>query len=265
MVQQPRRGKRRRKFLGSHQRAWIWGRYPVLETLRAGHWKPLELRTSTRLTAPERAELDSLLGNADIPAESVDPDELTELCGTTEHQGYAARMPPFPYRDANDLLQTTTTNPIFVVLDGIQDPHNFGAIVRTADAMAIDGVFVGTKGQSEISSQVVRSSAGAVNHVPIAAVEEIIEFVGRLRKQGFQIAAASEKRGRPAAECDFTKSTLLLIGNEGAGIRPELLDLCDVIATIPQFGHVGSLNAAVSAGILFYEARRQRTAFQPNS
>ncbi|MGE3316972.1 MAG: TrmH family RNA methyltransferase [Planctomycetaceae bacterium] len=264
MVQQPRRDKRRRKFLGSHQRAWIWGRYPVLETLRAGFWKPLELRLSTRLPEPERVEVEARIAELELSARFVDPDELTVHCGTTEHQGYAARMPPFPYRDANDVVQSAVANPIFVVLDGIQDPHNFGAIVRTADAMAIDGLFVGTRGQSEITSQVVRSSAGAVNHVPIAAVESLVEFVRQQRERGFQIAAASEENGRQAADCDFKRPTLLIIGNEGSGVRSELLELCEVIATIPQFGHVGSLNAAVSAGILFYEARRQRTDLLPN-
>jgi 23S rRNA (guanosine2251-2'-O)-methyltransferase len=258
MVQQPRRRKRRRKFLGSHQRAWIWGRYAVLETLRAGLWKPLELRFSTRLDAAERAEVDALTSTLEVSF--VSPDELTELCGTTEHQGFAARLPPFPYRTADEVLLKANANPSFVLLDGIQDPHNFGAILRSADGMGIDAVFVGTTGQTEITSQVVRSSAGAVNHVPIASSEDLPGLVREVRERGVQIVGASEKNKVAAADCDFRQPTLLIIGNEGTGIRPELLQLCDQTATIPQFGAVGSLNAAVSAGILFYELRRQRTA-----
>lgn len=258
MVQQPRRRKRQRKFLGSHQRAWIWGRYPVLETLKAGIWSPLELRCSSRLSDAERAEVEVLASATEIEPDFVTPAELTKLCGTTEHQGYAARMPPFPYGEIDDIMKNRSTAPILVVLDAIQDPHNFGAILRSADAMGIDAIIVGTSGQAEITSQVVRSSAGAVNHVPIAAIEDLVPFVESRRAAGFQIVGASEKQGKTAAECDFAKPTVLIIGNEGSGIRPELLQLCDLTATIPQFGAVGSLNAAVSAGILFYEARRQR-------
>jgi 23S rRNA (guanosine2251-2'-O)-methyltransferase len=147
---------------------------------------------------------------------------------------------------------------LLLILDAIQDPHNFGAILRSADAMGMSGVFVGKTGQAEVTSLVARSSAGAVNHISLAQVDDLAGLAELLQSRGVQILGASEKEGIPADQCDFRRPTALVIGNEGIGIRPELLRLCDARVTIPQHGHVGSLNAAVSAGILLYEARRQR-------
>jgi len=260
MVQQPRRRRRRKTLLGSHQRCWIWGRYPVLETLRAGRWPVLELRLADRLGAGERTETEKLARQSGTAVSVVPLEELTELCGSTEHQGYAAKMPPFPYADANQVLAAAGECPLFLMLDSLQDPHNFGAILRSADALGIDGVFVGTTGQAEVTSLVARSSAGAVNHVPLAQVEDLTELATLMKERGWRLIAASEKEGLPADQCDFCGPTVLVIGNEGAGIRPELLRQCDANVTIPQFGHAASLNAAVSAGILLYEARRQRGA-----
>lgn len=260
MVQQPRRRNRRRKFLGSHQRAWIWGRHAVVETLRAGFWKPLELRISDELGLEQRTEVENLTAGSNLPLKVGPFDELTQLCGTTEHQGYAARMPEFVYADIDELFKAAPPLPCFAVLDGIQDPHNFGAILRSADAMAIDAVLIGETYQSPVTSQVVRSSAGAVNHVPIGRVADLEPIVKSLAESGFQIAAASEQEGVVASEADFRRPTALIIGNEGRGVRLELLQHATVKVMIPQFGHVGSLNAAVSAGILFYEVQRQRSA-----
>ncbi len=258
MVQRPRRTRRRKKLLGSHQRCWIWGRYAVRETLLAGRWPVLELILSDRLESSERSDTENLVRDRGISLKIVPHDELTKLCGTTEHQGYAAKMPPFPYADAAALISEPGGNPFFLLLDGLQDPHNYGAVLRSADAMSVSGVFVGCAGQAEVTSLVARSSAGAVNHVPLAQVDDLVALVKTMKDRGCQIVAASEKASIPAELCDFRRPTVLILGNEGTGIRPDLLQVCDKRVTIPQFGHVASLNAAVSAGILLYEARRQR-------
>jgi len=260
MVQQPRRGKRRRKLLGSHQRCWIWGRFPVLETLRAGRWNPRELKLSERLSSAERAAAAALAERGGCKISPVPHEELTKLCGSTEHQGYAAKMPPYPFADAAGVIASAGEHSLFVLLDAIQDPFNYGAILRSADAAGIDAVIVGSQGQSDVTSQVVRSSAGAVNHLPIAQVDDLPAAAAAVRERGLRIVGASEKAGVPVDEFDFRQPAVLVVGNEGSGIRPELLQLCDATVTIPQYGGVASLNAAVSAGILFYEARRQRGA-----
>ena len=133
------------------------------------------------------------------------------------------------------------------------------AIVRSASALGVDGILIGDREQAEINSQVARSSAGAVNHLPIAQTDDLPGAVDQWRARGFQIIAASEKGQTPLFQADFTRPTVMIIGNEGRGVGPELLSRCDVSVAIPMSGRVGSLNAAVAAGILFYEMRRQRS------
>lgn len=263
MVQRAGRARRPRKrrgaeLLGNHQRCWIWGRHAVRETLRAGRWKPLEVWLGGRLPSAELDEarkLAAALGSALTVAET---DDITRRCRSAEHQGYAARMPPFPYDAPDALLAARTECSLYVVLDRIQDPFNFGAILRSADALGVDGLFVDATGQAEVSSHVARSSAGAVNHLRIAEATNLAATLAQIRRAGIAVVAADEEAERALYACDFRRPAAIVIGNEGAGIRRELLAECDERVRIPQRGHVASLNAAVSAGILLYEAVRQR-------
>jgi 23S rRNA (guanosine2251-2'-O)-methyltransferase len=248
---------RRRGVLGSHQRCWVWGRRAVVEILQAGRWPVLELHLADRLPADEAESARQLAASVDVVAEPIE--RLAQLCGSQEHQGYVARMPPFPYDDAAALAGSPGAS-LWLLLDALQDSYNFGAVLRSAEVFGADGVFVGPSRQAEVNSLVARSSAGAVNHVRIAKAPDLVELAARLRRQGVRLVAASEKSPRPVHACDLNVPTALVIGNEGTGIRPELLAACDEHVTIPQRGRVGSLNAAVAAGILLYEARRQRDA-----
>ena len=253
------RGKGKQKLLGSHQKCWIWGRNAVLETLQAGRWKILDLYLSRELP-------DELIGQAGKLAIGMgliplveDPDALERLCHSTEHQGYLARMSEFPYAGLDAVLSALPPHPFVVLLDGIQDPYNFGAIIRSAEIFGADAVLIGESGQVGVTSMVVRSSAGAVNRIPIVRVPDVIPVVGLLRAKGMRVAVASEKAGKDLMGHDFVKGAAIVIGNEGVGPRPELLDQCDAAVRIPQAGRIGSLNAAVAAGIFFYEVRRQRS------
>ncbi len=261
MVHSKRRGKGASKLAGSHQKCWHWGRHAVVEALRAGRWIPLEVRVADRLAADETEAVRVLADRLDVPVEPDDFDRLTQLCGTAEHQGFLGRMPAYPYVSAESLVGDAGAGArLFLVLDGIQDPHNFGAMLRSAEVLGVDGVFVGAQGQAEVTPHVARASAGAVNHLPIARVASLAELLrDMLAPAGVQIVGASEKRGGPPADADFRRSTAVVIGNEGTGISDEVLARCDLTVAIPQSGRVGSLNAATAAGILLYEARRQRS------
>lgn len=260
MVERRRRGQKQPKLLGSHQKCWLWGRNAVLETLSAGKWPALELALAADLPAGELKRAQTLAERRGIPV-SIEPAEaLQRRCRSPEHQGYVAKMPPFPYDDADSLLRNRPQRPLYVVLDSIQDPHNFGAIVRSAEVMAFDAVFIAETGQVGVTSAVARSSAGAVNHVPIARAGDLPGLARRLKQLDVRLVGASEKAEINIIDCDLTRPVAIVIGSEATGISPELADLCDETARIPQYGRVGSLNAAVSAGILFYEARRQRAA-----
>jgi 23S rRNA (guanosine2251-2'-O)-methyltransferase len=260
MVERSQRGKGKQKLLGSHQKCWIWGKHAVLETVRCGKWLPVELHLSDQLSTDQAKETNQLAEKLSVPVTFDSADRLKQLCNSSEHQGYLAKMPPYPYDDAEELLSKHRDQPFYAVLDSIQDPYNFGAILRCAEAMAVDAVFVREQNQVEVTSLVARTSAGAVNHVALARVPNLCELVRKLQNLKISVVAAHENAETNLFDCDFGKSTAVIIGNEGSGIRQELLNVSDQQVRIPQFGNVGSLNAAVSAGILFYEIRRQRSA-----
>ena len=263
MVDSSRRRSSRRaaltnRVLTNHNRCWIWGRNVVLETLRAGRWPILELLIGDRADDALWDEAVRLARQLGIEAIAMDDATLTKACHSGEHQGMAARMAPFPYVTVEQLLEGLPPDAILLVLDRLQDPFNFGAIVRSASTLGLNGIVIGQKEQVEVNSLVVRSSAGAVNHIAIASTDDLVQSVETLRERGFQIVAASEKADSPLSEANFHQPTVAIIGNEGRGIRPELLARCDRSLSIPMSGPVSSLNAAVAAGILFYEMRRQR-------
>ena len=263
MVDSSRRRSSRRnvsanRVLTNHNRCWIWGRNVVLETLRAGRWPILELLVGDRADDALWDEAARLAKQLGITAQAMDDATLTTACHSGEHQGMAARMAPFPYATVERLLDGLPANALLVVLDRLQDPFNFGAIVRSALSLGLDGIVIGQKEQVEVNSLVARCSAGAVNHISIASTDDLVRSVDAFRERGFQIVAASEKADIPLPDADFRPPTVAIIGNEGNGIRPELLARCDRSLGIPMSGAVGSLNAAVAAGILFYEMRRQR-------
>lgn len=248
----------RRRLMANHNRCWIWGRNVVLETLRAGYWPIIELLHSDRCEPQSREEALALAGRLNIKANPVSDDAIARQCRSDEHQGLAAQMQPFPYRDIGQLVSGLPPNPVLVMLDRLQDSYNFGAILRSVDVLGIDGMIVGSREQASVNSLVARSSAGAVNYVPIAQVEDLASAISMLRGQGFQIIGTSDHAPESIFDTHLNRSTLLLVGNEGRGVQPDLQSLCTQFVQIPMQGNVGSLNAAVSAGILFYEVLRQR-------
>ena len=253
------RGKGKKRLLGSHQKCWIWGRNSVVETLAAGRWEIIDLYLS-RLLNPEQLErAQALAASRQLVPVIVKPDELTRLCHTSEHQGYLARMTDFPYADEASVMSSLPGAPVCIVLDGIQDPYNFGAIIRSGEIFGADVVFIAESGQVGVTSMVVRSSAGAVNRLPIVRVQDLGALVERLHAKGMNVVAASEKADCNIMEYNFAQGVAIVIGNEGVGPATQLLQKCNDVVKIPQIGHIGSLNAAVAAGIFFYEIRRQRS------
>ncbi len=194
---------------------------------------------------------------------SLSPPAVLEKLGhTSEHQGYLARMNEFPYVPFEEFpVSGAGGKPAFyVMLEGLQDPFNFGAVLRSAEVFGADGAIIAATGQVGVTSMVARSSAGAVNRIPVARVESLdaaaLSWIGR----GIALVGASEKAALEINACDFRRPVCIVVGNEGAGLSPAMLARCSETVRIPQQGHVGSLNAAVAAGVFFYEVRRQRLA-----
>lgn len=262
MVQSRKKRKDKKKLLGNHQRSWIWGRHAVLEILEAGRWpmKKLYLSETLQPAALEQAQLRAEELGYTVVVE--DMDRLRELCRSGEHQGYLAQMMPYIYASAAGIKAHLTEDvsdgrvPVVALLDSIQDPFNFGAITRSAEVLGIDGIIIGSRNQVEVTSMVARSSVGAVNHVPIAQVDDLVEYAKVLRSEGVSLVAATEKSEVVCSAHSFDTPTVIVLGNEGEGIQPELLEQCNVQVAIPQQGQIDSLNVAAAAAILFYEARR---------
>lgn len=261
-----RRG-RRKQLDASHQRNWLIGRHAVSEVLKAGTWPYTRLCITADASAALAEILVQRAEHADRTpaAEYVAADRLTELCGSRHHQGVAAQMGPFPYHSLPDLSQrlrecprSCGSPPLIVVCDRIQDGHNLGAILRSCDAMAVDALILADSQQIGVTPQVARAAAGAVNHVPIYRCAQLPEAVAVLHDAGIRILAASEKSSMPIWNLDASVPTAFIIGSEAHGVADSLLELCDQRIAVPMFGQVGSLNAAVAAGILLYEFRRDR-------
>ena len=259
------RKSRRRQLQASHQKNWLTGRYAVLEALRAGRWPVESLFVSDDVPVDEWSEARRLADVAEVTLQREPRDRLTELCGSDHHQGFVARMGEYPYLSVEELLQqigtpspTDNQRPLLVVCDRIQDTFNFGAILRSCDAMNVAGVVIGQSEQAGVTPHVARSSSGAVHHVPIAVAEDLVEATRRLQEADFSVAAASEKSASAARTRQLSNPIALIIGSEADGVSQELMDLCTEHLRIPMLGQVSSLNAAVAAGILLYEIRRQQ-------
>lgn len=248
----------------------------MLETLKAGRWPIVELFVDSSTPQPEIEDAQRLVEPHDIDLETVDSERLTQLCQSYEHQGFVARMGEFPCDDIQSLAiaarqavldakadhansEFAALPPVFAMCDRIQDAHNFGAILRCCDAMNLKGIVIGDRYQSAITPHVARSSAGAVNHLNIYRVPQLNEAVALLKQEEYQMIAATEKAGSRLWDAELTRPMVILIGSETSGIAEDLLSLCDLQVRIPMLGGVNSLNAAVAAGIVLYECRRQQT------
>ncbi len=260
MVEQRRRGTRRSKdeLLGNHQKCWLWGRNVVLETLRAGRWLPHVVYYSQELSEASCSELIPLAGRLSVALERVSPERLTELTRSREHQGLAMQMPPFPYQPLDQILSDAMAPQFLLLLDSIQDPFNFGALCRVACVFGVQGVIIGSHAQVEVTSHVARSSAGAINRIALSQVADLAPVIELLKQRGVCVVAATLAARQPINVFNFQQPTALIIGNEGRGIQPHLIRLCDAEVLIPQATDFDSLNAAVAGGVLMYEVHRQR-------
>lgn len=258
MVGRKKKSGRKPELLGSHQRSWVWGRNLVREILHSRRWIPHELLLSEELEESLCDEVETAARELHIEVERTPAARIEQLCQARDHQGLLAKMPPFPYSTFEDICTEASSPPLFVVLDSTQDPFNFGAICRTACVFGADGILIAKENQVGVTSQVARSSAGAVNRLKIARVDDVVTALRSLAGDGVQTVATTLDARQTACECDFTRPTAVVIGNEGAGLSTAVRDACSTAVRIPHATDFDSLNAAVAGGILLYEVHRQR-------
>ena len=228
----------------------VYGRRPVRELLRG----PRELN---ELWATERAAAQVPWLDSGLRLQVKPERLLSEAAGTRDHQGVVAWCAPFRYADAYELARAD--QPLLVCLDQVADPHNLGAVVRSAEGAGATGVVLPAHGSVRVTPAVCRASAGAVEHLPIAS-SRTSRATSR-RSKGRTWAYAADSEGSLSMwDADLAGGVALVLGAEGKGVRPLVRRTCDAVVSIPLAGNVGSLNVSVAAALLLYEARRQREA-----
>ena len=183
-------------------------------------------------------------------------EELERLCGSPGHQGIVAEVDPYPYAGPDRLLDAGDA--LVVALDQIQDPHNLGAICRTAEVTGVTGVVIPERRSASVTAAVCKASAGAVEHLSVARVRNLADWLGAAKDREAWIYGASGDAERRYTEVDWEGRAVLVVGSEGGGLRPRVAETCDELVSIPTAGRVASLNASVAAAVILFEARRQR-------
>jgi 23S rRNA (guanosine2251-2'-O)-methyltransferase len=213
----------------------IYGRRPVAEAERGRR------RVHRIWRAPE------------TPAE-----ELERLCGSPDHQGVVAEVDPFPYADPHSLFEDDDGQGLVVALDQIQDPHNLGAVCRAAEVAGAAGVVIPERRAASVTAAACKASAGAVEHLPVARVRNLANWLAEAKEAGAWTYGADAGADRPYTGVDWAGRAVLVLGSEGCGLRQRVAKTCDELVSIPVAGSVGSLNASVAAAVILFEARRQR-------
>jgi 23S rRNA (guanosine2251-2'-O)-methyltransferase len=183
--------------------------------------------------------------------------ELERLCGSPDHQGVVAEVDPYPYADPVGLLRGEA--PLLVALDQVQDPRNLGAICRSAEFAGAGGVVVPERRAATVTAVVCKTSAGAVEHLPVAHVRNLADWLERAKEAGFWIWGADAEAQAAPWSTDLTGPTVLVLGGEGKGLRPRVAAGCDGLIALPRHGQIGSLNVSAAASALLFEALRQRS------
>ncbi|HEY6551158.1 MAG TPA: 23S rRNA (guanosine(2251)-2'-O)-methyltransferase RlmB [Solirubrobacterales bacterium] len=211
----------------------IYGKQPVAEAERGGR------KVHRVWNAPETSS-----------------EELERLCGSPDHQGIVAEVDPYPYADPNQLLRTE--NALIVALDQVQDPRNLGAVCRSAEAAGAAGLVVPERRSAAVTPATCKASAGAVEHLNIAHVRNLTDWLSAAKEAGFWLWGADADAKQAPWDVDLTGPTVLVLGGEGKGIRPRVSSACDGLVALPQRGQTASLNVSAAATALLFEAVRQR-------
>jgi 23S rRNA (guanosine2251-2'-O)-methyltransferase len=234
------------------KREQVYGRRAVREALR-GRREVLELWVTERALNAE-----PWLVELERPRLQVKPErELSEAAGTRDHQGVLAWCEPYRYGDAWELA--AEARPLLACLDQVTDPRNLGAVIRSAEGVGATGVVLPAHGSATVTPAVARSSAGAVEHLPVAVVPNLARYLGEVKSGDLWVYAAAGDGEQTMWEVDLSGGIAFVFGAEGKGIRPLVRRTCDAAVSIPLAGKVESLNVSVATAVLLYEARRQRS------
>ena len=237
----------------------VAGRNAVMEALK-GSRSVNKLMIANGSTEGSIKEIIAVAKEKGVNIQYWDRSKLDSIARGIRHQGVLAQVAPVQYAELEDILQVAKDRnepPFIVLLDELEDPHNLGAILRTADAAGVHGVLIPKHRSCPLSATVAKTSAGAVEHVPVARVGNLVQTIKKLKQEGLWVAAA-DMDGKDYYDTDLTGPLLLIIGSEGQGVGRLVKEQCDFVVRIPMVGRINSLNASVAGSILMYEAMKQR-------
>jgi 23S rRNA (guanosine2251-2'-O)-methyltransferase len=226
----------------------VYGRNPVREALRGP-------RRVLRVWASPGAAREDWLAGASVEVVR-DADELSRRCGSDAHQGICADVSPFVYASADELLGRP--DPLLVALDEVQDPQNLGAIARTAEVAGATGLVIPERRSAEVTPAVAKASAGAIEHLPVARVRNLADFLRDAKAAGCWCYGADAAARVRYDQVDFAGNVVLVLGAEGKGLRPRVAKACDELVSIPVRGRIASLNVSAAAAVLLYAAAARR-------
>lgn len=246
--------------------AVIAGRNPVREALERGERSIEKVMVSKASGGRPVEEIRRAAKAAGVPVQVVPPQKLDQTAPGVNHQGVVALAAAIDYADfdamltaiAPDLDAVRQQRPLLVALDGIEDPHNFGAILRSAVAAGAMGVVVPDRGQAPLSTTTVKASAGTADRLPIARVTNLAEALLQMKERGYWVAGLDGDAEHTVWTADWARPLVLVVGSEGSGLRPRVRDVCDFLVAIPMRGPAESLNASVATGVALFAAVRER-------
>jgi len=239
----------------------LYGIHPVFEALKAGRRDFFEVYIAKDKTSKRIDKLVAIAESMKVPVERVEPLTLKSMTGTDLHQGLGARTGPFPISEISDIfdcVRSNDENHLLLLLDNIMDPHNLGALIRTALCVGVDGIIIPKDRSVPPTPAVSKSSAGAMEHIRLARVTNMVNTIKDLKEKGLWIAGMEKTSDKSIFFSDLTVPVAIVIGGEEKGMRPLVKKHCDFLMSIPQTGQVNSLNASVAGAVVMYEAFRQR-------
>lgn len=248
----------------------VYGLNAVLEALRAGK-RQIEAITILESARPDRLKhLLELARQKAVPIHRVPRFDLDRTLGQARHQGVMARIAAARYADPDELLESlegrigTPDPPLVLGLDGIEDPRNMGSILRTAECSGAHGIFITQRRAVGLTDVVAKVAAGALEYVPVARVTNLVRLIEQLKERNIWVIGADAEAEQSYTEWDWKLPAAIFLGNEGQGMHRLVREHCDTLVRIPVSGKLESLNVSVAAGVLLYEARRQRTLAMAN-
>ena len=240
---------------------FIFGINPVLEVLRSKKRKCHEIFISDSKKQNALQEIYNLSKSFGVKISNVDKQKISEIAHDPKHQGVAARVDGYPFSSVQEILGSPSEGQgnFIIILDGISDPHNLGAIIRTAHLLGADGIIIPKDNACDITATVVKSSAGATEYLKIAQVVNLAREIDTLKDSGLWVGGAAGEGADDLYSHDFTnENTVLVIGSEGTGLRQLIRKKCDFLLKIPMKGSIDSFNASVAAALIMGEVARQR-------